>query len=45
MSDHVLLWRRLDQPGHESARLIAHDPGWHLLGTAVFLHDRHACRL
>ena len=40
-----MLWRRLDQPGHESCRL-SHAHGRHLLtGTAVFAHERQACRL
>jgi uncharacterized protein len=45
MSDQVVLWRRLDQPGHESARLSCKEPGWHLTGTALFLHERQPCRL
>jgi hypothetical protein len=40
-----ILWRRLDQPGHESARLSFHQPYWHLTGTAVFAHERQPCRL
>jgi hypothetical protein len=40
-----MLWRRLDQPGHESARLVAQGSAWHLHGTAVFVHDQHPCRL
>lgn len=30
-----ILWRRLDQPGHEFARLRRRDEGWLLAGTAV----------
>jgi hypothetical protein len=41
----TLLWRRLDQPGHDAARLVYHEPFWQLGGTAVFLHDGEACRL
>jgi hypothetical protein len=41
----LVLWRRLDQPGHEAARLIFHDPFWQLGGTAVFAHDGQPCRL
>lgn len=37
----MILWRRLDLPGHECARLA----GRNLSGTAVFLHERHPCRL
>lgn len=45
MTDATILWRRLDQPGHEAARLTAEDPGWHLTGTAVFAYSRQPCRL
>ena len=41
----TLLWRRLDQPGHEPARLVFHEPFWQLSGMAVFAHDDQACRL
>jgi hypothetical protein len=41
----TIIWRRLDKPGHESARLFSNDPGWRLIGTAVFVHDRQPCRL
>src|SRR5262245_31152274 len=40
-----ILWRRLDSPGHESARLFLRDDSWHLQGTAVFSHDQLPCRL
>ncbi len=45
MTDQSVLWRRLDQPGHESARLFSRDAFWHLSGTAVFAHDQQPCRL
>jgi hypothetical protein len=45
MTEHLILWRRLDQPGHESARLTRRESGWSLTGTAVFAHDRRPCRL
>ena len=41
----AVLWRRLDQPGHDSARLVFHDDQWHLAGTAVFVEAREPCRL
>lgn len=41
----TVLWRRLDQPGHEAARLVHHAPFWQLGGTAVFAEDRRICRL
>src|SRR5438128_5016900 len=40
-----ILWRRLDRPGHESARLLFQDPAWQLAGTAVFGRDGEACCL
>lgn len=40
-----MLWRRLDQPGHESGRLLFRPPNWHLTGTAVFSGDGRPCRL
>jgi hypothetical protein len=40
-----ILWRRLDTPGHEAARLIDLDQGWRLEGSAVFLHESQPCSL
>jgi hypothetical protein len=40
-----ILWRRLDAPGHESARIESQDSRWHLAGTAVFSHAGQPCRL
>ena len=45
MTDQSILWRRLDQPGHESGRLFLQDSCWHLAGTAVFAHNQQPCRL
>lgn len=45
LCDKSILWRRLDHPGHESARLFFQRDSWHLQGTAVFSHDRCPCRL
>lgn len=42
---HTVLWRRLDQPGHEAARLVHHAPFWQLGGTAVFAEDGRICRM
>ena len=36
-----ILWRRLDHPGHEAARLGPHQ----LDGSAVFEHEGEPCRL
>ena len=43
--ERTMIWRRLDQPGHESARLIQRESQWHLIGTAVFVHEHQPCRL
>lgn len=40
-----ILWRRLDRPGHEFARVAPGGSGWSLSGTAVFLHEGAPCRL
>jgi uncharacterized protein len=45
MTGATILWRRLDRPGHEAARLTGQDSLWHLAGTAVFAHERQPCRL
>ena len=39
------LWRRIDWPGHEAARVREREAGWELSGTAVFLYEAQACRL
>jgi hypothetical protein len=40
-----ILWRRLDQPGHEAARLTENAAGAVIDGTAVFSESGRACRL
>jgi uncharacterized protein len=45
LSDASTLWRRLDYPGHESARVFYQADSWNLQGTAVFSHEQLACRL
>lgn len=40
-----ILWRRLDRPGVESARLERTEGGWTLAGAAVFTHEDRLCRL
>jgi hypothetical protein len=42
---HTILWRSLDGPGHDCARLFFHDSQWHLAGTAVFREAQQPCRL
>jgi hypothetical protein len=41
----IMLWRRLDLPGHEIARLEALDDGWKLFGTAIFAYQRAPSKL
>jgi hypothetical protein len=41
----AILWRRLDQPGHDSARLTENATGPIIEGTALFNHDGQPCRL
>jgi hypothetical protein len=43
--DETMLWRRLDRPGHESARLSFQPPHRRLAGTAVFAGKQGPCRL
>src|SRR5438552_19181141 len=45
VTSQSILWRRLDQPGHESCRLLVGHSHWHLSGVAVFAHDQQPCRL
>ena len=40
-----ILWRRLDVPGHEAARVIETADGWSLAGCAVFTHEGAPVRL
>ena len=43
--EQTILWRRLDRPGHEAARLLRRADGWELAGAAVFVHEERPCRL
>lgn len=45
LNDTQILWRRLDHPGHESARIFFQDDSWSFQGTAVFSHEQLPCRL
>jgi len=45
MADTGMLWKRLDLPGHESARLSLQDTSPHLVGTAVFAYEGRPCLL
>lgn len=42
---HNILWRWMDRPGHEAARLEAIGAERHLRGTSVLMHEGQACRL
>ncbi|WP_420129347.1 putative glycolipid-binding domain-containing protein [Longimicrobium sp.] len=39
------LWRRLDTPGHDAARVSRTADGWRLEGTAVFGHELGPARI
>ena len=41
----MILWRRLDLPGHEGAEITQHRNRWNLAGTALFAYRRQPCRL
>ena len=45
MSDFSIIWRRLDLPGHETARVSSINPGWRLEGVAVFKQNDKPCDL
>jgi len=45
MTRKSILWKRLDAPGHDVARLWFQDPFWCLEGTSIFIEDRQICRL
>lgn len=36
---HLMLWRWMDRPGHEAARLESLAGEWHLRGASVLLHE------
>lgn len=40
-----ILWRRLDHPGHEAARLRRAESFWQIDGAAAFEDEGEACRL
>jgi hypothetical protein len=45
LTGRSIIWRRLDHPGHEYARLSPTESRQHLAGSAIFLHDHKPCRL
>ena len=45
MLGQSIIWRGLHQAGHDSARILFHDPYWLLEGTAIFVDERLPCKL
>jgi uncharacterized protein len=41
----MILWRRLDLPGHEAAEITQQRNRWNLAGTALFAYRQQPCRL
>jgi uncharacterized protein len=41
----TVLWRRMDRPGHDAARLASHGARWRLTGTAAFREGGRPCAL
>ena len=41
----VILWERLDLPGHEICELSRFDDGWRLKGVALLADDGRPCKL
>lgn len=41
----TVVWRRLDNPGHDAAELRSAASGWRLEGVAILAHDGRPCRL
>lgn len=42
---HTVLWRRLDQEGHDACRFTETSDGWTIEGAAVFEHSGNAANL
>jgi hypothetical protein len=42
---HLVLWRCIEWPGHEAARLECIHGEWHLRGTSVLMDEGQPCRL
>jgi hypothetical protein len=45
MTDSLVLWRRLDLPGHDAARFRRDGAGWRLEGIAAFASEEGPCAL
>lgn len=44
-AESTVVWRRLDHPGHEFARLFRHGSSWRLEGSAILVHEQLPCHL
>ena len=45
MAVATILWRRVDTPGHEAARVVRDGEGWVLEGASIFAHEGEPVRL
>jgi len=45
MKVHTVVWKRHDLPGHEVCRVLQRDASWEVVGVAVLVYERQACRL
>jgi uncharacterized protein len=45
LTGSAMLWRGIDRPGQEYARLKHAQSQWHLEGVAIFVHEEMPCRL
>jgi hypothetical protein len=45
VANESILWRGIDQPGHDACRLFSAAGQWRLAGAAVFSHERLPCCL
>ena len=43
--EQLILWRRIDLPGHDACSLWVTQSGWRLTGTAIFALDAQPCHL
>jgi len=43
--EYSIIWRRIDLPGHEAARLFFREPTWELAGTAIFSYHQQPCNI
>ncbi len=41
----MIVWKRLDMPGHEAAAITQQRNRWNLSGVALFVYDSQPCRL